>query len=249
MSLIYKKLAEISSRYSAKTALVTDDIAITYSDLINDIDILSDILILEGIRKNSEVVLLLNNRAAEMTAIFAAIRSGGIAIPIDPTSSVDQIQNIVRHTKPWIVITTNEDVEKFPIIRDIVSCQILFMENALKSPLLAEKNNSNSLDHMGSRAIEKLMDIQSEDIALSIPYSISRDDAAFLNFSHAELTNSSENFHPLKNISREWIELVEFDKYLQFSLVKVIHTLFNGGTADFSSNPAQPKDKIHSRYE
>jgi acyl-coenzyme A synthetase/AMP-(fatty) acid ligase len=241
MFLIHKKLAETSARYSNKTALLSDNVAVTYSDLINHIDILSDILILEGLRKDSKVVLLLNNRATEMTAIFAAMRSGGIAIPIDATSSVENVQNIVRHAKPWMVITTNEDLERFPVIRDIVSCQILFMETVLKSPLQAEKSNNNSLSYLDSRSIDKLMDIQSEDIALSVPYSFSAGNAEFLNFTHTEILNIIKEFYSPDNNERDPSEADVFDKYLQFGFIKAIHVLLNGGTANFSLSPAQAK--------
>ncbi|MBI5021915.1 MAG: AMP-binding protein [Ignavibacteriales bacterium] len=249
MSLAHKKLAEISARCGEKTALISDDTTVTYSDLVNNIDILSDILILEGLHKSGKVMLLMKNLTAEVTAIFATIRSGGVAIPINQTYSPAQIRNIIGIIKPWIIITTNEDLARFPFIPDIVTCPILFMENVHDSPLLTEKYRNKSLNYLNSRAIDKLTDIQPEDIALSVPYSNSANELASLNLNHHEILRIITRSHSLDSIDQEPIEPISTDLFMQFSFIRAIRILLNGGTVDISLNTVRSNDKIYSKHE
>lgn len=62
-----------------------------------------------GVRRGDRVLLLLENCAAAVAVMFAASRHGAIAIPVNARQTAAEVDRIVRHAEPALVVMTSAD--------------------------------------------------------------------------------------------------------------------------------------------
>lgn len=80
----------------------------TYRDLDAACDSVSEHLKRAGVLPGDRVMVLIENCAAAMAAVFAASRIGAIAVPVNARQTTGELQRILDHARPRVVLfTTN----------------------------------------------------------------------------------------------------------------------------------------------
>jgi len=85
---------------------------ITYEELNRLSQNLSDQLKERGIESENIIAIMMERSLEMMIAIFAAVKSGGVYLPIDPHYPEERIDYILTDSKASIIITTDNVIEK-----------------------------------------------------------------------------------------------------------------------------------------
>jgi len=78
---------------------------ITYADLANRVQQLSNYIKKQGVGTNSHVVICLNRSIDLITSLLAVMHAGGTYIPVDPLQPSNRIALIFEDVKPDLVLT------------------------------------------------------------------------------------------------------------------------------------------------
>jgi long-chain acyl-CoA synthetase len=115
-------LSQIVDQHALATpnhpALVFEERVVTYGELFQSINRLSNALVKAGVQQGDRVVTLLGNRPEFVAAYFAAIRMGAIAVTLNPLSTVYELSHYLADSKPAAVICKEDQVKKLDGIKD-----------------------------------------------------------------------------------------------------------------------------------
>ncbi|MEV7327369.1 amino acid adenylation domain-containing protein [Micromonospora sp. NPDC093244] len=102
-------IADLAARRAAETpdaiAVESDDLSLTYAELLDRADRLAGRLREHGVGAESVVALALGRTVATVVAVLAVQRAGGAYLPIDLDYPVDRIRLLVDDAAPVLVVT------------------------------------------------------------------------------------------------------------------------------------------------
>lgn len=118
-------LSEIIDRFAEDLpdhpALVYEDRIITYAQLLNTVNKLSNALVKAGIQKGDRVLTLMGNRPELVATYFAAIRIGAIAVTLNPLCTVYELGNYVADSKPAAIVCRGDQMPKIEQLKPKMS--------------------------------------------------------------------------------------------------------------------------------
>ena len=240
MQLVHQYVLESAFRYPEKSALVCDNREVTYATLIANMYALSDVCVVEGLRKGDRVLIMLRDKADFIIAAYAVIRAGGIAVPITERSLLENVQQIAKDCSPFAVITSRNDLIHHPLLRDKLSCNFLFMDDVIKtenrfSPLTGSFHHLESSDSLDR--IAKLMNLNENDGALVLYTANSAGNLHGAVFTHKSLIYSSITINSINQTNQNLREFIMHPLSQSTGFVRLRCVLFAGGTAVFDNNP------------
>ncbi|MGA1863894.1 MAG: class I adenylate-forming enzyme family protein [bacterium] len=100
-----------------KTAIIEGEQTITYWDLWQRIESLSNIFRSIGIRKNTRVVIILPNCKEFIFSFFAILNLNAIAVPLKLHMTCWELSRIFKNCKPKGLITTYDLIDKLLAVR------------------------------------------------------------------------------------------------------------------------------------
>ena len=103
--------ALVSHAKAAPEAIALTDTlgyAWTYADLDEAANQLAEELLKYGVRPNDRVMLLVENCAPAVAAFFAATRCDAVAIPFNARQSAAEVDRVLNHASPVVVLVTSE---------------------------------------------------------------------------------------------------------------------------------------------
>lgn len=100
------------------TALVSEDMKISYSELLKSINRLSNALIKAGIGKGDRVVTLMGNRPEFVISYFAVIRIGAICVTLNPICTSYELSHYLGDCKPVAIISGPDQSAKIAKVRE-----------------------------------------------------------------------------------------------------------------------------------
>ncbi|MFJ4095287.1 amino acid adenylation domain-containing protein [Kitasatospora sp. NPDC089913] len=101
-------LEEHAARTPDLTALVGADRALTYAELNARANRLARLLTGRGVGPERTVGVLLPRGTDAVVAVFAAMKAGGVYLPIDPALPAERIRFAIDDTAPAVVVTTRD---------------------------------------------------------------------------------------------------------------------------------------------
>lgn len=111
-SSIGKLLAGTLEKFADKDAVVTEKRSLDYRTLDAESTALAANLQKRGVRKGDRVGTLLGNCAEFPVAVFACAKAGAIMVPINVKLQVEELQYIIGHSRPALLIAEQEYEEK-----------------------------------------------------------------------------------------------------------------------------------------
>lgn len=98
-----------ANQFPDRLAVVSNDEAITYSDLMERSRMLSRWLIAQGLR-SEEMVVLIHNRSVQMVVdLIAVLLAGGAWVPISPQQPLARIQQLLGQVNPRFILSDVDD--------------------------------------------------------------------------------------------------------------------------------------------
>lgn len=111
-----ERLDTIAQKYSCKTALVCEDISITYQELIKQVNAVAAVLRKRGVNRNSLVPIVMQRSIDAIIALCAVIKSGGAYVPIDPEYPDDRILYTLKDCSAELVISDGRNIPGYEVI-------------------------------------------------------------------------------------------------------------------------------------
>lgn len=105
-------LSESAQRFGEKNAIVTEQHKLTYRELDERSSIVAANLQQAGIRKGDRVAAIIGNRHEFPLVVFACSKIGAIMVPVNVKLAVEEIEYILGHSKPKVIIVEEEFKEK-----------------------------------------------------------------------------------------------------------------------------------------
>lgn len=105
-------LATSVNIYADKDAVVTEQRTLSYLELDKESTILAANLQQQGVKKGDRVGAVIGNCAEFPIVVFACAKAGAIMVPINVKLQVEELQYIIGHSKPTLLITEAEYAEK-----------------------------------------------------------------------------------------------------------------------------------------
>ena len=115
-------LSEIVDRFAhdmpEHAALVFEDRTITYAELMNMINRLSNALVKAGVQKGDRVVTLMGNRPELVAGYFATVRMGAIVVTLNPLSTVYELTNYLADSRPAAILCKGDQISKVEALKE-----------------------------------------------------------------------------------------------------------------------------------
>lgn len=157
---ISSAISKVYMKNSTKTAMILNNgNKISYDDMMWDISMTCNVLIDNGIQKDSKVALFMDKSPQCVETFLAIIKTGAIVVLLDYAYTESQIQEILDSEKPDLVFVRNNQL-------DVV------------------KTSSTMLDLADNRVLRKV----DKNVSKSVPTlaSASENDNAIVTYSVAE---------------------------------------------------------------
>ncbi|WP_056585210.1 class I adenylate-forming enzyme family protein [Mesorhizobium sp. Root102] len=101
-------------RFPNQEAVVCGDRRVSYRELDSVVEKTAFGLINAGLKKGDRIAIMLDNRLEYLVAILAAVRAGGIAVPLGTRLGPSDVSYIVGDATPVLAVTGSQWLEKFP---------------------------------------------------------------------------------------------------------------------------------------
>jgi long-chain acyl-CoA synthetase len=114
-------MEEAALKFAKRPALISDDQRISYSQLNNYTNAIAHLLKQLGIEKGDKVALMLPNIPEFVYSYFAAAKIGGVAVPLNATSTAYELSYLLENSDAKVLITTEAVRKRFEEIQDKLS--------------------------------------------------------------------------------------------------------------------------------
>jgi len=155
-------LEDVAARYGEKTAIISGDTRLSYSDLEKASNRVANTLKRLDVNKGDRVVLMLANSLELAVTYFGTVKTGAIAVPMDPKYKVDELTSLFADSLPKILVTDSATLEplaphlsKFGYIENIIEVGNEYKGQSLKYEEILASGSVEPLD----------VDLSPEDIA------------------------------------------------------------------------------------
>lgn len=123
-------LINSAAAWPDKTALVAGERRLSYRDLDRATSRLAACLVREGVSRGERVVVLLDNSAEAVIAIFAVLKAGAVFSPLNPSTKADKLAFVLNNCRASAVITSGrlaavagKAIAQAPSVRTVVAAE------------------------------------------------------------------------------------------------------------------------------
>jgi len=221
-------LEETVNQYSERSAIVSGERRVSYSELDENSNKIANALMNIGIRKGDRVATLLTNSPEFVAVYFGIIKAGAIAVPLDVEYKVGELQSLFGNCQPRVLVAESSTLE----------------------PLIPALSRFNSLEHVIVRGYRKegkflsYEEIMADGSAERVEVALEPDDLATISYtggptnhprgvalSHRSIvtftTLSGDGF---QQSDRDIVLLFALPLYHMFALASILLTSVNRGS-------------------
>ena len=112
IKLLHEFPDEAAMRFPEKTAVLTDEGALTYQQLVVQSCCLANWFLQQGIQRGDRLALCLPNGISIVVAIMAASRVGAIFFVIHPMTKPYHVQHMIADATPKLILTNRQRAEE-----------------------------------------------------------------------------------------------------------------------------------------
>ncbi len=104
-------LGRAAARHGEKTAFVSGDSRLSYTDLDKASDKVANFLTNLGIDKGDRIAMLLSNSPEFVITFFGIVKAGAIAVPLDPQYKLDELTALFNDCLPVALVSESPLLE------------------------------------------------------------------------------------------------------------------------------------------
>ncbi|MFC0272519.1 class I adenylate-forming enzyme family protein [Metabacillus herbersteinensis] len=238
-------LSESVKGFGEKVAIVTEDKILTY----NEVDGLSSAIAanlqaVSGVEKGDRVAVIVGNRAEFPLLVFACAKLGAIMVPVNVKLAVEEIQYILGHSKPKVLVCEQEFLEKVLEVKKRGEAVVPLDGNVF---VIDGENTFSKLLDGEKKYIKKVIEEEDSAYILYTSGTTGRPKGAVL--SHVNVIHSVMNFKTVFETNHTLKTLIAVPMFHVTGLVgQLLHLFYVGGTV-YSMKRYQNEAYIHSVLE
>ncbi len=123
------------ARTPKATALVYEDMSLTYTELDARVSAVARVLVDRGVGPESRVGLSVRRSLELLIGMYAIVRAGGAWVPIDPDHPAERTAYILDSAAPACVLTTSRDRDGLPGSVDAIDIDLLDFDGLDRRPV------------------------------------------------------------------------------------------------------------------
>ena len=104
-ALLHQPLHESVKRSPRKCALVCGARRLSYSELMNQVDLLAQALRARNVRSGDRVVLFLDNSIEMVSGLYAVLSLGAVAVPVNPLTKPGKLAHLLEDSGAIAMLT------------------------------------------------------------------------------------------------------------------------------------------------
>lgn len=112
--------------YPEKEAVSCGDVSLTYTELLNKVVGLAEILKQHGLQNESKVGIYMSRSEKTVVAILAVLEAGGAYVPLDPQHPADRNGYIIEKSKAKLIISEEKYKESVPGTGEVLCIDMLW---------------------------------------------------------------------------------------------------------------------------
>jgi len=93
-----------------KVALICGSRRLTYVELERDCNRLAHALIARGLQRGDRVAVYLDNCVEAVVAVFAALKAGGVLMPVNPTTKAEKLKYVLNNSRARAIVCPGRKV-------------------------------------------------------------------------------------------------------------------------------------------
>lgn len=159
---LHALLEEAVARRPEGEALVCGDERMTYAELGRAAGYLAAALVAQGIRAGDRIGLLVGNRNAFVTLLFAAARIGAIAVPMGLRLQAPEIRHILTDCGACLLIHEAELADRLPAPGEVPGLRVRI---AIGGPAAGSLDFGSFAASATDRAVPPVAPVAEEDVA------------------------------------------------------------------------------------
>ena len=225
-STIGQLLTKTVARYGEKLAVVSEQQALSYRELDDQSTILAANLQRHGVQSGDRVGAVIGNCAEFPVVVFACAKAGAIMVPINVKLQVEELQYIIGHSKPKLLIAEAEYAEK---VKEATHTSGLENDEQPELFIIGDENSYSQL--LDESAAFQQVDVDEEDGAFILYTSgtTGRPKGAVL--AHINVVHSVMNYKHRFETGDSMKTMVAVPMFHVTGLVgQLLHMFYVGGT-------------------
>lgn len=228
--LIHDPIIRSARARPLKTALSTDDLDLTYSQLVSRIFSCSRVLE-KHVHRGDRVLILLSDKAKYLVALYGLSLRGAIAVPLADDIAETTLSRIVADCEPRAAITSSRDLRRHSRNSALKKCRLISLDDELTD------------ESVGTLTDAAPLRVKETDPALILYTSGTTVKQKGVLLSHRNLNQATLNINKFMRINSEIQEYVTVPLSHSFGFGRVRCVLEVGGTLVVRNghfNPAAP---------
>ncbi|MBI4547771.1 MAG: acyl--CoA ligase [Ignavibacteriae bacterium] len=217
MELLDQYLLDAAQKFPEKKAIICDEHVISYIELINRISTFSEKLRDSGFDLGKRAVILVHDKVDYLTACFATMQAGGIAVPLTETTTTHFIQKVMKDCDPLLFITSKKETLEDSLSNIDHNCTIMYVDDTTM-PLFQSKRYTVPL----------LADNQRGALILHTHGTNGEQKSVLM--SHRNLIHAALSANTISGIDSSIREFVTPQLTQSFGFGRCLSILINGGT-------------------
>ncbi len=218
MQLVHQFLHSSAEQYPGKTAVISDGRTITYGELSTRIQRVCRGLAAAGLRHGDRVVLHLRPGIDFVTALYAVMHGGGVAVPIAVGAPARNMPEILTDCTPAFLISAELNAADFAATELPARCRVISLEWAE-----AQAESFEGADPATA--------LRPEDGAAILYTSGPEGERRGTYYTHQSLVQTALNILQATKIDASIIEIIPAPLSHSFALARLHAIFFAGGTA------------------
>ncbi len=135
--LVQEFLEQSAARLPHKIALVCNRQRLTYEEIDKQVNCLANALQAQGMKRGDRVALYLPNGVELVIGIFAALKAGGIFVPINHTTKQEKLAYILNNCQARVLITSERQASMVEQLLQVVpSLKTIVLTSPVGEPKL-----------------------------------------------------------------------------------------------------------------
>lgn len=128
--MIYSRIREVALKLVEKVAIIDDEVSLSYRQLLNCADLLSEKLQNNNLHENDRVIVLLDTSAIAIVSLLSINKIGGIFIPLSTKLPEYGLEQLITYIEPNLIITNINNYNKVAKYQDKVNILVLDLNDS-----------------------------------------------------------------------------------------------------------------------
>lgn len=245
MQLVHHHIAHAGRLAPEQPAIISDDRAVSYGQLLASVDAIAAQLAGEGIADGDRVVIFLRDKIDLLLTSYAVMKIGAIAVHVPYDAALFAVQQVVADCTPSLFVTNASDLMEHKRLRSMLPCNLFLVEASRDAAPYSSSVGLRNRSAAASLSRAARAPRREEGALIRYTAGAGAQSKGVLH-SQASLIQTARNIIEFTGIGPETREFVTAPLARSFGFGKCTSLLFAGGTIILNDGPLDPVSMVQS---